>query len=126
MKIEKTYNDVNFVNFLLAYKSLKKNMENNFVPLVAYPGALCVFPRGKDYYLDQVITPAITFQNTNSWLAFFIYSETDDTISTAGRVQFHSKLNIKFVMYVQAHMPAGRLIHISLLGIYGKALTDWK
>lgn len=43
MKIKKTYNNMNFVNFIFACQSFKKQtntltIENNFVPLVAYPG----------------------------------------------------------------------------------------
>lgn len=43
MKIKKTYNNTNFVNFIFACQSFKNQtntltIENNFVSLVAYPG----------------------------------------------------------------------------------------
>lgn len=37
-------------------------MENNFFPLVAYPGTLSMFPRGKDYYLDQVLHELLVYR----------------------------------------------------------------
>jgi len=37
-------------------------MENNFSPSVAYHGILSKFPRGKDYYLDQVLNELLVYR----------------------------------------------------------------
>ena len=37
-------------------------MENNFFPSAAYHGILSKFPRGKDYYLDQVLNELLVYR----------------------------------------------------------------
>ena len=37
-------------------------MENSFFPSVAYHGILSMFPRGKDYYLDQVLNELLVYR----------------------------------------------------------------
>lgn len=67
MKMKKSYNDMNCMNFILACESLKKKKttqpgKTTFFPPVAYPGTLSMFPRGKDYYLDQVLYELLVYR----------------------------------------------------------------